>query len=141
MASVSTNPIGMILAFHAEYGEFPKLGGLRLNETSLARWVSARRREKREGHNPDVCAIIEKEIPFWVWDPTQEPVEYASDARAAFEIKRTEFQKELARFEAERALLADEKALFQEGQNLIIARGKLMDERAAFEKRRSVFDA
>jgi hypothetical protein len=52
--------------FYAAHGE-PKNGGVRENEASLAKWISRQRNNKKKGLNPELCARVEREFPWWKW--------------------------------------------------------------------------
>jgi hypothetical protein len=53
-------------AFYAKHGE-PKHGGVRENEASLAIWMGNQRKNKKKGLNPELCARVEREFPWWRW--------------------------------------------------------------------------
>ena len=60
--------------FYAVHGE-PKLKGIRENEASLATWINNIRQKKKKGLIPEVCARVEREFPWWSWDPFADALE------------------------------------------------------------------
>jgi hypothetical protein len=60
--------IKLMHVFYAAHG-VPKNCGVRENEASLATWISYQRKNKKKGKNPELCARIEQEFPWWKWTP------------------------------------------------------------------------
>jgi hypothetical protein len=43
----------------------------RENELALLNWIQARRQDKSKEINPELCAQVEREFPWWTWDPRE----------------------------------------------------------------------
>ena len=74
LADVLERTITQMHVFYAEHGE-SKRGGVRENEDSLATWISTQRTNKKKGLNPELCARVEQEFPWWSWDPLADAIE------------------------------------------------------------------
>lgn len=66
--------IQLMHSFYSEYG-VPKKGGIRPNEKNLSHWINRCRTQKKKQRNLDLCERIEREFPWWSWDPFADGLE------------------------------------------------------------------
>lgn len=63
--------IQQLHAFYIVHG-IPKYEGIHENEAELARWMARIRCAKRKGISIETCDRIDREFPWWSWDPTED---------------------------------------------------------------------
>jgi superfamily II DNA or RNA helicase len=74
IADALERTITQMHAFYAAHGK-PNHDGVREYESSLAKWISTQRKNKKKGLNPELCARVEREFPWWRWDPFADALE------------------------------------------------------------------
>lgn len=65
----------MMHDFYSKHCNPPKKYGTREHEQFLATWTHNQRAKKNKGLNPELCERIEREFPWWSWDPLVDALE------------------------------------------------------------------
>ena len=96
--------IAQIHAFYALHGTSPKNCGKRENDAVLGTWISNRRKDKKTNKNPELCDRLEREFPWWSWDPIADQYEETIAQLHAFYALHGTYPKKGGKRENEKVL-------------------------------------